>query len=131
MTIDGGGANHASDKIFQHDGAGTMIIKNFCAEDFGKLYRSCGNCSLQYARHLQMQNVMVVPSGATNAVTGMNANYGDTATFSAITVKARSGTLGICDRYTGNNTGAEPPKIGSGADGTVCKFAASDITWTP
>src|SRR5689334_25149698 len=53
MTIDGGGANHAADKMFQHDGAGTMIIQNFCAEDFGKLYRSCGNCSTQYKRTVQ------------------------------------------------------------------------------
>ena len=32
---------------------------------------------------------------------------------------------------TGNNTGAEPPKNGSGADGTVCMYAAGDITWMP
>ena len=52
MTIDGGGAQKASDKVFQHNGPGTMIIKNFCAQDFGKLYRSCGNCTTQYARHV-------------------------------------------------------------------------------
>ncbi|HXU63183.1 MAG TPA: pectate lyase, partial [Polyangia bacterium] len=48
MTIDGGGAQKADDKVFQHNGPGTMIIKNFCAQDFGKLYRSCGNCKTQY-----------------------------------------------------------------------------------
>ena len=131
MTIDGGGAQKASDKIFQHNGPGTMIIKNFCAQDFGKLYRSCGNCDMQYARHVELQNVMVLPSSATSALAGVNANYNDTAKFSAITIKAATNSLTVCQRYTGNNTGAEPPKSGSGADGTVCMYAASDITWMP
>jgi len=131
MTIDGGGAKAAADKIFQHNGPGTMIIKNFCAQDFGKLYRSCGNCDTQYARHVELQNVVVVPSNATSALVGVNSNYNDTAKFSAITIKAASNSLTVCQRYTGNNTGAEPPKSGSGADGTVCMYAASDITWMP
>jgi hypothetical protein len=44
MTIEGGGAMHAADKVFQHDGSGTIVIRNFFVSDFGKLYRSCGNC---------------------------------------------------------------------------------------
>ncbi|KAH7694793.1 pectate lyase, partial [Aphelenchoides avenae] len=28
-TVTGGGARHASDKVFQHNGAGTLTIKNF------------------------------------------------------------------------------------------------------
>jgi len=131
MTIDGGGAQKASDKIFQHNGPGTMIIRNFCAQDFGKLYRSCGNCDTQYARHVQLQNVMVVPGSSTSALVGVNSNYNDTATFSSILVKAASNSLTVCQRYTGNNTGAEPPKNGSGADGTVCMYSPSDITWMP
>jgi pectate lyase len=131
MTIDGGGAQKAADKIFQHNGPGTMIIKNFCAQDFGKLYRSCGNCTTQYARHVQLQNIMVIPSGTTSALVGVNTNYNDTATFAAITIKAATNALTVCQRYTGNNTGAEPPKNGSGADGTVCKYSASDISWIP
>jgi hypothetical protein len=131
MTIDGGGAQKASDKIFQHNGPGTMVIRNFCAQDFGKLYRSCGNCTTQYARHVQVDNVMVVPSGTTSALVGVNSNYNDTAKFSSVLVKAASNSITICQRYTGNNTGAEPPKNGSGADGTVCMYAASDITWKP
>ncbi|KAG8926554.1 hypothetical protein FRC01_008700 [Tulasnella sp. 417] len=34
--IIGGGAFHADDKIVQHNGAGTVQIKNFYASDFGK-----------------------------------------------------------------------------------------------
>ena len=131
MTIDGGGARAASDKVFQHNGPGTMIIRNFCAQDFGKLYRSCGNCDVQYARNVQVQNVIVVPGSGTSALVGVNANYNDTATFSAVTVRARANSVTICQRYTGNNTGAEPTSAGSGADGTVCKYAAADITWMP
>ncbi|WP_262367389.1 pectate lyase, partial [Microbispora tritici] len=40
MTVDGGGARAASDKVFQHNGPGTMVIKNFQVQNFGKLYRS-------------------------------------------------------------------------------------------
>ncbi len=129
MTIDGGGANHATDKVFQHNGGGTMVIKNFCAQDFGKLYRSCGNCTTQYARNAQFENLMIIPRAGSLA--GMNANYNDTATFKNITIKGATNSVAICERYTGNNTGAEPPKLGSGADGTVCKYAASDIIWQP
>ncbi|HEY2406417.1 MAG TPA: pectate lyase, partial [Polyangiaceae bacterium] len=38
MTIRGGVARSASDKIFQHNGPGTFVIQNFCAQTFGKLY---------------------------------------------------------------------------------------------
>lgn len=43
--IIGGGAYHGSDKIIQHNGCGTVNIINFYVEDYGKLYRSCGNVS--------------------------------------------------------------------------------------
>jgi len=127
MTIDTGGAKAATDKVFQHNGPGTMIIRNFCAQDFGKLYRSCGNCSTQYTRHVEFDNVMIMPK--IGPLAGVNANYNDTAKFSRIIVRASSGT--ICDRYNGNNTGAEPTKIGSGADGVNCIYSASDITYMP
>ena len=80
---------------------------------------------------MQLQNIMVVPRTSTSGLVGVNSNYNDTATFSAITIKARSNSVTICQRYTGNNTGAEPTTSGSGADGTVCKYAASDIIWMP
>jgi hypothetical protein len=127
MTIDTGGAKGATDKVFQHNGPGTMIIRNFCFQDFGKAYRSCGNCSSQYARHLEMDNIMAVPR--LGPLAGVNANYNDTAKFTRILIKASSGT--ICDRYNGNSTGAEPTKIGSGADGTNCIYSSSDITYMP
>ncbi len=48
----------------------------------------------------------------------------DTATFSNIEM---TGGTTVCERYTGNNTGAEPPETGSGPDGKVCIYQASDI----
>lgn len=46
--IIGGGAYHASDKVVQHNGCGTVNIINFYVEDYGKLYRSCGNVSFTF-----------------------------------------------------------------------------------
>jgi hypothetical protein len=129
MTIDTGGAKGATDKIFQHNGPGTMIIRNFCAQDFGKMYRSCGNCNSQYARHVEMDNVMIIPRAGPLA--GINTNYNDTAKFTRITVRGATNSIRICERYTGNSTGAEPVRTGDGADGTYCIYSASDITWMP
>jgi hypothetical protein len=128
MTIDGGGARHADDKVFQHNGPGTFVISNFQVSDFGKLYRSCGNCSSQYKRTVQIRNVWVTYPGS--ALAGINTNYGDTATFSGVTIFGdTSKKISICDKYTGNNSGDEPPKIGSGADGTNCIYSSSDISY--
>ncbi len=129
MTVDGGGAQKASDKIFQHNGPGKLVVKNFVAKDFGKLYRSCGNCSKQYKRTVVLQNVTVVAPG--KVLVGINTNYGDTATFTGITIQGDSSKkIKICDRFTGNSTGAEPPKTGSGADGKHCLYSSSDLTYT-
>jgi hypothetical protein len=121
MTIDCAGAKNATDKVLQHNGPGTMIVKNFFVQTFGKLYRSCGNCSTQYTRKSQFENI--VASGG-SALAGVNTTYNDSAMFKNITI---TGNISICDRYTANNTGAEPVKTGSGNDGTYCIYAASEI----
>ena len=126
FLVDGGGARHAADKIFQHNGAGTLTIRNFQANDFGKLYRSCGNCSTQYKRNVIIQNVILTAPGS--AIAGINTNYGDTARFTLITIVGTT-SMKVCNKYTGNNTGAEPPLIGSGADGVNCIYSASDIVY--
>ncbi|MEV6298527.1 pectate lyase [Actinoplanes sp. NPDC051861] len=128
-TVDGGGAQSASDKVFQHNGGGTLTIKNFQVSNFGKLYRSCGNCSTQYKRTVIIQNIRATAPGT--SIAGINTNYGDTATFSGITIVGDSSRkISICDRYTGNSSGNEPTKTGSGADGTYCKYSSSDITYS-
>lgn len=56
-TIKGGGAFDASDKVVQHNGAGTVSISGFTVSDFGKLYRSCGNCDSMFERHIIIDGV--------------------------------------------------------------------------
>jgi hypothetical protein len=122
MTVKCGGAKQATDKIFQHNGAGTLTIQDFQIDGFGKLYRSCGNCGTQHARHVVLRDV-TARSGS--ALVGINTNYGDTADFERITIY---GNITICERYTGNNNGAEPVRTGTGADSQYCRYEASDIT---
>ncbi len=127
MTIDGGGARSASDKVFQHNGPGTMYIRNFEVSNFGKLYRSCGNCSTQHKRNVVISNVTITAPG--KSLAGINTNYGDTARFSGVTIVGDSSRkIVVCEKYRGVTSG-EPTKIGSGADGVNCLYSSSDITY--
>ncbi|WP_276615426.1 pectate lyase [Nonomuraea basaltis] len=112
-----------SDKVFQHNGAGTLTIRNFQVHSSGKLYRACGNCSTSYQRHVVMDGVT---ARSTKVLAGINTNWGDTARFSRITVY---GSATICEKYKGVPKGSEPTKIGEGADGVNCLYSASDITY--
>ncbi len=126
--VSGGGARNADDKVFQFNGAGTLTVQNFQVADFGKLARSCGNCDTQYERHIVVRNVRATGPG--KALVGINANYGDTATISGVTVVGDSSReIDICQRFQGNSSGAEPSSLGSGPDGTHCRYSASDITY--
>jgi hypothetical protein len=126
MTINTGGARNASDKVFQHDGPGTMIIKNFEVESFGKLYRSCGNCGTQYARSVVLQNITAKAPG--KVLAGINPNYGDKAQFSQITIVGdTSRKIVVCEKYQGVTSG-EPSPVGSGPDAN-CVYSSSDITY--
>jgi hypothetical protein len=120
--ISNSGARHATDKVIQHNGAGTLYVKNFLVEDFGKLYRSCGNCGTQYARHSEFDTI--VANGSKSVIAGVNTTYKDSAKLSNIFPDL---TMKVCERYDGNDTGAEPKLLGSGADGTYCIYAAADI----
>ncbi|KAH6647388.1 pectate lyase [Truncatella angustata] len=113
-NINGGGAFAASDKIVQFNGFGTVSIKNFYAEDYGKLSRSCGNCDNNGgARHIVIDNVIAVDGGV---LCGINGNYGDSCTIS----NSCQDDGKSCDNYEGNNDGDEPTKVSSGNDGTYC-----------
>lgn len=112
--INGGGAFHAADKIIQFNGRGTVAVKNFFASDYGKVARSCGNCSNNGGpRNFVLDNVRAVNGGV---LCGINTNYGDTCRVTNSCQNAAK----YCDRYQGNSNGAEPSKIGSGPDGTFC-----------
>ncbi|PVG01746.1 pectate lyase [Serendipita vermifera] len=120
--VNGGGAWSASDKIFQHNGAGTVKISNFFANSFGKLYRACGNCSKSYQRHVVVDNVCL--KGGKEGV-GINSNWGDTATLSNIKTNGSPSSSNICCTYTGVASGSEPSKIGCGTSYSACKYSGS------
>ncbi|WP_033359594.1 pectate lyase, partial [Dactylosporangium aurantiacum] len=124
----GGGARSASDKVFQHNGNGTVNISGFSVENAGKLYRACGNCTNSYQRHVVIDNVRVQ---STKVVAGINTNWGDTARFTRVTVIGDSShSTVICDKYKGVPKGSEPTHIGSGPDSTNCLYdPGTDITW--
>ncbi|MBT2440262.1 pectate lyase [Streptomyces sp. ISL-36] len=127
-TVYGGGARKASDKVFQFNGAGKLVVSKFQASDFGKLVRSCGNCKKQYKRSIILNDVDVTAPGG--AIVGVNANYGDTAALRQIRVHGDAKKkIKPCVRFTGNSTGKEPTEIGSGPDGVTCRYTASDISY--
>lgn len=120
----GGGAFAAADKVVQHNGGGTVSIKDFYVEDFGKLYRSCGNCDTQYTRKVTISGVWAV-DGSTLA--GVNSNYGDVATISGVCLQDVDT---VCAWYQGNDDGDEPTKLGSGIS-SYCVYTANGIDDCP
>ncbi|KAG8720472.1 hypothetical protein FRC09_009521 [Ceratobasidium sp. 395] len=117
-NIVGGGAKAASDNVMQHNGGGTVKIDSYCVQTFGKLYRSCGNCSTQYKRAVTISNII---GSSGSVLAGINSNYGDTATISTSTLKLTS-VKSMCDTYQGNSSGDEPKKLTSNTANSYCKF---------
>ncbi|TCB96454.1 pectate lyase [Micromonospora zingiberis] len=120
VLIEGGSAAKAADKIFQDNrgAGGSVTITDFQVDDdFGKLYRSCGNCRTQAARTVTLRNITVTGTG--DVLVGVNANLGDRAVIEGVTFIG-GGRADLCDLFEGNNTGAEPRKIGAGPDGRSC-----------
>jgi hypothetical protein len=73
VLIQGGGAANAKDKVVQHNGKGTVTIKNYTVVAVGKVYRSCGNCSNNGGpRKVIIQNLRA--NGVTSDVVGINSN---------------------------------------------------------
>jgi hypothetical protein len=122
--IVGGGAFHAADKIIQHNGGGTVSIKDFYAQDFGKVYRSCGNCGTMYKRTVTMSGVWAVDG---SLMAGINSNYGDTAT---IADSCAEDVGNICTWYQGNDSGDEPTKLGSGIS-AYCIYSNGEVDDCP
>ncbi|MFJ8109313.1 pectate lyase [Streptomyces sp. NPDC096132] len=127
-TVYGGGAKSASDKVFQFNGAGKLVVSKFAVQNFGTFVRSCGNCKTQYKRTIILNTIEVTYPGG--RIAGINTNYGDSVALRAITVVGDSSKKIIpCQKYIGNNTGAEPTTNGTSADGTYCNYTAADITY--
>ena len=103
--VKGGGAKNGSDKIIQHNSAGTVYIDGFYVENSGKLYRACGNCKSGYQnqRKVVLKNVT---AKNVKVLVGINVNYGDSAQFEGVTYSGGH----ACEKYEGNNSGKEPTK---------------------
>jgi hypothetical protein len=129
MIIDGGGASGALDKVFQSNLFGTMVIKNFYVEHFGKLYRSCGNCSRQNARRVIVENVTAVVGAKSSCLVGINENYGDQAIFRGMNLiyRGEKPTFPACQKWIGNSKGLEPKKTTTDADGVFCQYDGSNL----
>uniref|UniRef100_A0A915ENE0 Probable pectate lyase F n=1 Tax=Ditylenchus dipsaci TaxID=166011 RepID=A0A915ENE0_9BILA len=120
------GVKDPSDKVLQHNGGGSLTIKDFQADTIGKLYRSCGNCKTQYKRSVTLNNVKL--TNVKVAVVGINSNYGDTATIKGLTLVGKK--VPICEKYQGtNNNSQEPKALGDGADGKNCIYSTSDVKY--
>ncbi|MGW0828461.1 pectate lyase [Streptomyces sp. NPDC002845] len=120
----GGGAKKAADKVFQHNGGGTVNISNFAVQEFKTLYRSCGDCSTQYTRRVNLSGIEVTGTGSTARIVGINVNRNDVATLRGITIRNDSSRKVVpCQKYN-NNTA-----VGTGPDSSNCLYSSSDITY--
>ncbi|RLN53923.1 hypothetical protein BBJ29_007809 [Phytophthora kernoviae] len=139
-TVIGGGARYAKDKVIQHNGYGTIVVDGFFAQDFGKLYRSCGNCkSNPRQRFLNVSNILVdleiIHSGREGpnmSIVMMNGNFGDQAVLRNIHVKPS--TESYMESYTecsssmGTNvSGSKPAVLSNGPKYPVCQYSYDDV----
>jgi hypothetical protein len=136
MTVNKAIALNASDKVFQHNakgGAKTVITNSYIAT-FGKVWRSCGDCTNNGGpRHLVLNNVKV--EGVGSCVAGANENYGDTVTITNLFVKggysASSDKPKICQVFKGVEKGnGSSTKLYDGAsqwNTSTCKVSQSDV----
>ncbi|OWZ15217.1 Polysaccharide lyase [Phytophthora megakarya] len=122
-TVTNCGARYADDKVIQFNGMGTVKINGFFAQEFGKLYRSCGTCAGN-SRTVEVENVYAIDPKV--SIVTVNKNYGDKATLRNIHVKTTTGkdTIKVCQWSQG---GKKPINLGDGPSGTLCNYSASDI----
>ena len=116
VSIDGGGAKNAHDKLFQDNSHGKFVVSNFYGEHLGKMYRACGAggaCDSTKA-NLTMTNVTAV---GVDQIAGLTKGR-DTATFSKICTFQ---TPTICEQYDDSDK-----SITDGPDGTTCKYKWTD-----
>ena len=135
MTITGGSAKNGDDKIFQHNGLGSNVtITNFAVNGSnGKLYRSCGDCSSQGKRTVNLSSI-TINGTVSSGLAGVNKNYGDVATIRTVRWKNWSSTStstsnAACVTYTGVIKGqGSSTKIGPEWGTANCNVSKSDIT---
>lgn len=134
LTISGGAAYNADDKVFQHnakDGS-TINIENF--QTFGrtgKLYRSCGDCTNNGGpRYVNINNVQI--NGSIGVIVGVNTNYGDKATIRNLRIykwQPPDSGAEVCMQYKGVEKGqGNSSELGIGWNTASCDVSVSDVT---
>ena len=116
VTIDGGGAKNAHDKLFQDNGHGKFVIQNFYGEKLGKMYRACGEggaCDSTKG-NVTLTNVTAV---GVDQIVGVTKGR-DTASFSKICTFQ---TPTICQMYDSSDNA-----LTDGPDATTCKYKWTD-----
>jgi len=112
----------------QHNGKGTVTIRDYTVVKVGKVYRSCGNCSNNGGpRKVVITGLRA--NGVTADVAGINSNYGDTATISG---SCGTGVKSVCQEFKGIDkkiTSGESPKVDTeaaclGAQGKLASLPA-------
>ena len=120
-TVTNCGARHAEDKVIQHNGPGTVKINGFFAQEFGKLYRSCGTCG-NIPRKVTIENVYAI--NPLVSVITVNKNYNDQAILKNIRVKSSKSNVRVCEWSQG---GGKPSSLGHGPSGKLCQYTTSDV----
>ncbi|EEY62547.1 polysaccharide lyase, putative [Phytophthora infestans T30-4] len=122
-TVTNCGARYAEDKVVQHNGYGTVKIKGFFAQEFGKLYRSCGTCG-NIPRKVTVENVYALDPLV--SVVTVNKNNNDQATLKNIFVKTTDGkeNVKVCQWSQASKT---PSNVGDGPSGKLCQYSTSDV----
>ncbi len=118
VTIDGGGAQGAHDKLFQDNSHGKFIIQNFFGQRLGKMYRACGvgGACGSTKGNLTITNTVAI---GVDEVVGLTSGR-DTATISKLCVFQ---TPTVCQPYDSSDNALAT----DGVDGTNCKYAWSDV----
>ncbi|MDZ7924309.1 MAG: pectate lyase [Marinagarivorans sp.] len=135
MHINCGSARSASDKTFQHNGRGEMLITNFSVEDAGKLYRSCGDCTnnggprVVTINNVKLKNVLTVV-GINTEMKGVTNFDPDRTYISNLTVEhTGSHKVKICQVYSGAIKGSgSASALGVEFETASCNVSPSDIT---
>jgi hypothetical protein len=105
-----------------------VSIDGFYAEDFGKLYRSCGTCG-NVKRKVTVSNVYAV--NPKSSIVTVNKNFGDEAKLTNVKVKSSKSKVKVCAWSQGVAKGkGEPKELGDGPSGTLCQYSTSSVKVT-
>ena len=117
MTVSGGAAYEAKDKVFQHNSKNsTTVIENFSVTNMGKLWRSCGDCTNNGG-----------PRKVTITIRGLRVQ-GYVAPKPTSSNPNQSSPK-ICVEYTGvTDHNGSSTSLGQTWNGAVCDVSQSDVT---